>query len=353
MLKIHQLTKKFTSGFVISLDIVVEPGITVLFGRSGCGKTTTLGMISGLIDPDGGRMELDGSPFFDAGAGLSVPSYEREVGYIFQQPSLFPHLTVEANIRYGTNGQADISDLVARFEIDSLLSRYPREISGGQQQRVSLARSLASHPRTLLMDEPFSALDAGVRTQFQSDLLRVKEQTEMPILVVTHSISEAFALADRLIVMDEGHVVESYDALELFARPRKRVTAQLLGVQNLIPCRVKSRHAGEVIVECQDLEFVVDDDASCQPGDTAWLGIRAVDVRLVVTDARRENELVATVHRIIRSVVTNQIHLSCQSPDGDFSLIMDLDEHHCKQHHIKQGDTVRVALKRSKAFICQ
>ncbi|MBT5872892.1 MAG: ABC transporter ATP-binding protein [Candidatus Latescibacteria bacterium] len=353
MLKIHQLTKQFASGFVISLDIEVESGITVLFGRSGCGKTTTLGMISGLIDPDRGRIALDDSVFFDAGAGLSLPSYEREVGYIFQQPSLFPHLTVDANIRYGTDHQSDISDLVARFEIDSLLSRYPREISGGQQQRVSLARSLASNPRALLMDEPFSALDAGVRTQFQSDLLRVKEQTEMPILVVTHSISEAFALADRLIVMDEGHVVESYDALELFARPRKRVTAELLGVQNLMPCRVKSRLDGAIIVEFQGLDFVVDDDARCEPGDSAWLGIRAVDVRLVVTDSRRENELVATVHRIIRSVVTNQIHLNGHSPDGDFSLVMDLDEHHCKQHHIKQGDTVRVALKRNKAFICQ
>jgi molybdate transport system ATP-binding protein len=290
--------------------------------------------------------------FFDATRGVNMPTYKRQVGFIFQQPSLFPHLTVEENIRYGAGTSDGIPDLLNRFNIDTLKFRYPREISGGEQQRVALARSLASRPRLLLLDEPFSALDEQVRARFREDLLQVKMEEGMPMLMVTHSLSEAFALADRLIVIDEGHVVESYDTVHLFSRPRKRITAELLGVQNLVPCVVRGIHEGHMVVAADTFEVMVDPDDRYQAGDRVWLGIRSVDVRLVVSDAPRENEVEVTIQRIIPSVASNQIFLHVEGSLQTHDLIMDLDEHHCTQHMIKQGDRIRVALKRSKVFLC-
>lgn len=344
--------RRFDSGFRLSLDIEITDGITVLFGRSGCGKTTTLRMISGLLTPQAGRIQLDDTVFFDAGPGIHLPVYDRRVGYIFQQPSLFPHLTVEENIRYGAGDLDGVQDLINRFGIDALKGRYPGEISGGEQQRVGLARSLASRPRLLLLDEPFSALDERARMRFQEDLLRVKERTAMPMLMVTHSLSEAFALADRLIVMDAGHVVESYNAVHLFSRPMKRVTAELLGVQNLLPCTVRSKNGNQMMVATDTFDVTVDPDARFHPGDRLWLGIRSVDVRLVVTDEPRENEVEAIIQRIIPSVASNQIFLRAEGSPNTYDLVMDLDEHHCIQHMIRQGDRIRVALKRSKVFLC-
>ena len=351
-LVLAEVEKSFETGFRLSLDIEVNQGITVLFGRSGCGKTTTLRMIAGLLDPQAGRIQLDDTVFFDTARGIHRPVYDRRIGFVFQQPSLFPHLTVEENILYGAKASGDIEDLIDRFSIDALRRRYPREISGGEQQRVALARSLASHPRLLLMDEPFSALDERVRMQFQADLLRVKDRASIPILVVTHSLNEAFALADRIIVLDDGHVVESYDAVHLFSRPMKRVTAELLGVQNLIPCVVRNIDDDHMVVAMGTFDMVVNTDSRFCIGDHVWLGLRSVDVRLVVTDEPRENEMETTIQRIIPSVASNQIYLRAKGSSQEYDLIMDLDEHHCIQHMISQGDRIRVSLKRSKIFLC-
>jgi ABC-type sulfate/molybdate transport systems ATPase subunit len=346
------IRRSFGAAFHLALDMEVSDGITVLFGRSGCGKTTTLRLIAGLDRPDAGRIEFGDTVLFDAGRGINLPVHKRRIGFMFQLPSLFPHLTVEANVAYGAQHPAEIPEWLDRFQLAPLRRRYPGEISGGEMQRVALARSLAAHPRLLLLDEPFSALDERRRIRFQGDLLRLKEQTQIPIILVTHNLYEAFALADRLIVLDEGHIVESYDAVALFSRPMKRVTAELLGVENLLPCVVKTVQTDRMTVRTPAFDVAVDPDHRFRAEDHAWLGIRAVDVRLVVTDRPRENEVAATIYRIIPSVSSNHILLRVDGSAQDYDLIMDLDEHHCIQHRIKPGDRIRIALKRSKAFLC-
>lgn len=341
----------FNSSFELTLDMDVESGITVLFGRSGCGKTSALRLVAGLLHPDAGCIKLDGNVFFDAASSTVMPVHERRVGFMFQHPSLFPHMTVEANIGYGAV-EEEASRWLDRFQLTALRDRYPRELSGGEMQRVALARSLAARPRLLLLDEPFSALDERRRMAFQTDLLRLKEETDIPILLVTHNLNETFALADRLVVMDEGAIVESYDAVALFTRPMRRVTAEMLGVENLIPCGITEVFDDRMVVSTDQYAAEVDPDARFRPGDRLWLGIRAVDVRLVVTDEPRENELEATIHRIIPSVASNQILLSLDGSSQEYDLIMDLDEHHCTQHMIRPGSRIRVSLKRSKLFLC-
>lgn len=330
----------------------VEQGITVLFGRSGCGKTSVLRLIAGLDRPEAGSIELDGDVFFDAKRKIDLPVHRRRIGFMFQLPSLFPHLTVEANVAYGAPNPSETGEWLERFHLAGLGRRFPREISGGEMQRVALARSLASRPRLLLLDEPFSALDEQRRTQFQGDLLRLKAQMPVPMIIVTHNLYEAFALADRLIILDDGKIVESYDALALFSRPMKRVTAELLGVQNLLPCMVRAIRDDGMIVDAGNFEVSLDADARFQPGDQVWLGIRAVDVRLIVTDEARENEVGAVIYRVVPSFGLNHILLRSDGCAQDYDLMMDLDEHHLMQHMLRPGDRVRLSLKRANAFLC-
>ena len=344
--------RTFNASFELSLDMEVDNGITILFGRSGCGKTSALRLIAGLLAPEAGRIQFDQVVLFDARSSITMPVHERRVGFMFQHPSLFPHMTVEANIRYGAAQAVEAGKWIDRFQLTDLSGRYPRELSGGEMQRVALARCLAAQPRLLLLDEPFSALDQRRRMSFQADLIRLREETKIPILLVTHNLDEAFALADRLVVLDEGGIVESYGAISLFSHPMRRVTADLLGVENLISCEVKQVSHGQMVVSTDLYEAHVEPDTRFRIGDRIWLGIRAVDVRLVVTAEPRENEVSATIHRVIRSVASNQILLSLDGSTQDYDLIMALDEHHCIQHMIKPGGRIRVSLKRSKLFLC-
>lgn len=349
---LRQVQRTFGTAFSLAVDVVIDQGITVLFGRSGCGKTTALRLIAGLDRPDTGAILLDDTVFFDSDQRINLPVHLRRIGFMFQGPSLFPHLTVEANVAYGAPDPASVPEWLERFQLTGLHRRFPHEISGGETQRVALARSLASRPRLLLLDEPFSALDELRRVQFQNDLLRLKELTPIPIVVVTHSLNEAFALADRLIILDEGAIVESYDATTLFSRPMKRVTAELLGVENLLPCIVKSVADGQMVVGSGTFEASLEPDARFQEGDRAYLGVRAGDVRLIVTDEPRENELTVRVYRIIPAIGSNHILLRSDGCKQEYDLMMDLDEHHRLQHMIQPGDRIRISLKRDRMFLC-
>ncbi|MBM3265764.1 MAG: ABC transporter ATP-binding protein [candidate division Zixibacteria bacterium] len=351
-LTLDNVKRSFGKTFHLSLDMRVEQGITVLFGRSGCGKTSVLRLIAGLDRPDAGTIRFDDTVFFDPARKTDLPPHLRRIGYMFQLPSLFPHLTVHANIAYGATDSSDVAEWLERFQLSALKDRYPREISGGEMQRVALARSLASRPRLLLLDEPFSALDEQRRTQFQGDLLRLKDKMPIPILLVTHNLNEAFALADRLIILDEGKIVESYDAMTLFSRPMKRVTAELLRVQNLLPCTVRAVRNDTLVVDTGHFTVELDPDARFHSGDRVWLGIRAVDVRLIVTDEFRENEIAATVSRIVPAFGSNHVLLRSDGCAQEYDLVMDLDEHHLRQHMLRAGDRVRISLKRANAFLC-
>jgi osmoprotectant transport system ATP-binding protein len=237
------LTKQFPSEprpAVDGVSFAVEPGeFIVLLGPSGCGKTTLLKMLNRLYEPTGGRLLVDG---VDA---RSIPATElrRRIGYAIQQTGLFPHLRIEQNI-------AVVPRLLGwerpRIEarVDELLDlvglprefrkRYPRQLSGGQQQRVGLARALAADPAIMLMDEPFGALDAITRARLQDELLSIQRQLHKTILFVTHDIEEALRLADRIIVMNLGRIVQVDTPLAILTRPADRFVEQLTGADDLL-----------------------------------------------------------------------------------------------------------------------
>jgi ABC-type sulfate/molybdate transport systems ATPase subunit len=204
------------SGTRFALDVALDvpPGITVVLGPSGAGKTSLLSAIAGLIRPDHGRIALGADVLFDAALKLDVPVHRRKVGLVFQTLALFPHLTAEANVAYGLFprlGRAErrrrAHEWLERVHVAHVAGRYPPTLSGGEAQRVALARALATEPTILLLDEPFSAIDAALRSELRSELKSLVGRVAIPTLFVTHDTDDARALADRVVQLSAGRVV--------------------------------------------------------------------------------------------------------------------------------------------------
>jgi molybdate transport system ATP-binding protein len=219
-----QVRKQMVSGDRhFSLDVAFESSAKriALFGPSGAGKSLTLRAVAGLLRPDAGRIEINGRVLYDAKAGVSLPAQSRRVAYLFQDYALFPHLTVAQNIAFGLRRgwlnppRREVGPQAQRwvdaFELRSIVGSYPSEISGGQKQRVALARALMLQPDILLLDEPFSALDAQLRGKMRSELNALQRQLDVPMLLITHDPADVDALADEVFEVREGKV-RRYDA---------------------------------------------------------------------------------------------------------------------------------------------
>lgn len=189
------------------------PGVTALFGHSGAGKSTIIHAIAGLIRPDQGKIVVEGETLLDSAEGHCVPAHERRMGVVFQDARLFPHLNVKSNLLYGMRraqeqpNAAEIDGVVALLGLEHLLARKPRTLSGGERSRVALGRALLMRPRALLLDEPLAALDAARKSEILPYLERVRDESKIPILYVSHSMDEVARLADRIIVLHDGNVV--------------------------------------------------------------------------------------------------------------------------------------------------
>jgi molybdate transport system ATP-binding protein len=213
--------------FRVAVDLAVGRETVAIVGPSGAGKTTVLRAISGLVRPDRGRIELDGAVLFDSKAGIDVPPERRRVGFVFQDYALFPHMTVEQNVRYA--GRELVDDLLERLGIAHLARAKPESLSGGERQRVGLARALARDPAVLLLDEPLSALDAHTRVTVRAELRELLEGFDLPTLLVTHDYEDAAALAGRIGVLVDGRLLQIGTPAELIAAPADPFVASFTG----------------------------------------------------------------------------------------------------------------------------
>jgi molybdate transport system ATP-binding protein len=234
------------SEFALDVEFSVAPGFTILFGPSGAGKTTLLDCLAGLARPESGRIVVGDRVLFDSDQRLSLPVAKRRVGYVFQSLALFPHLTVEQNVQYGlahlphAARNERSSAILQAFRISHLARRSAKEISGGESQRVALARTLVTHPEVLLLDEPLAALDAATKRKIIDDLRAWNQAHRIPILYVTHSREEVFALGERVIVLDVGRIVAQGTPHEVIEAPRQETVAQLVGVENIFDAVVEA-----------------------------------------------------------------------------------------------------------------
>jgi putative spermidine/putrescine transport system ATP-binding protein len=225
----------------VSLDVARGECIALL-GPSGCGKTTTLRLVAGFIAPDSGHILIGGR------AVERDPPHRRQIGMVFQNYALFPHLTAAGNVAFGlemrnlprAEREARVAEALSMVGLGALADRYPARMSGGQQQRVALARALVIRPELLLLDEPLSNLDAGLRVEMREEIARLRARSGITTLFVTHDQEEALALADRVAVMDRGHVVECAAPAELTERPRHLFTARFLGARSVLEGRAEA-----------------------------------------------------------------------------------------------------------------
>lgn len=252
---------KHLASFTLEVAWTAGDGVAVLFGPSGSGKSLTLRCLAGLERPDSGRMVVNGRVFFDSAAGLHLAPQHRRTGYVFQGYALFPHLTVGENIAFGLRGQPRAerqrrtAEVLERLGLGGLERRSPRELSGGQQQRVALGRALAIDPDLLLLDEPLSALDAPLRRQLRDDLERTLREWGKPTVLVTHDLSEAYQLADRVVVYDHGRVIQASSKTEFLWQPSSERVARLIGLRNVLqgtvakasPDRIQLHWRGQVL----------------------------------------------------------------------------------------------------------
>ena len=211
--------------FALAARFEAPPGVTALFGRSGSGKTTIVNAVAGLVRPEAGRIEIGGRVLFDAAAGTSVPPHLRRVGYVFQEARLFPHLTVQGNLGYGAwfarhrPPRAEADRIIELLGIGHLLARRPATLSGGERSRVALGRAILARPDLLLMDEPLAALDEARKAEILPYLERLRDETRLPILYVSHSVAEVARLATTVVMVEGGAILCAGPAGEILSDP--------------------------------------------------------------------------------------------------------------------------------------
>jgi len=261
----------------------------MVFGPSGAGKSTLLDCLAGLLQPDSGQIEISGEVLLDVERRINVPPAKRKIAYVFQSLALFPHMTVEQNVAYGLADMPApqrawrVKSMLEAFRVDRLAERKADEISGGEQQRVALARSLATSPRVLLLDEPLTALDEGLKKSIMEDLRRWNAAQNIPILYVTHSRAEVDALGGRIVVLDQGKIISTGTPHEVLDAPRRSSLAQASGFENLFSAVVTDHREADGVMRVRLVKGACEIETPlghAAVGIAVRLAIRAGDILL-------------------------------------------------------------------------
>ena len=316
--RFESVTKSYGQTVAVrDFDLVVADGeFVTLLGPSGCGKTTTLRMTAGLIEPSGGRI------FFDRQDVTYQPPRTRNIGFVFQTPALFPHLSVADNIAFGLSVKGEkkaaiatrVDEMLAMVGLAGYGKRLPAQLSGGQQQRVALARVLATDPRVLLFDEPLSALDKNLRDSLKYSILDLQRRTKKTAIYVTHDQSEAFAISDRIVVMNEGRIEQIGTQTDIYLHPQTPFVAEFIGANNSLFGRVTEvlGEAGDkVLVEAGDIVLHCHAPEPFAVGDAVLVYVRPEDVA-VLDDSEssgRDNVVAGVIDRVIFEGATAQLRV--------------------------------------------
>jgi molybdate transport system ATP-binding protein len=284
-----QIRKRLDRDFELDLSVTLPAGITILFGPSGAGKTTLLNCIAGLVHPDRGRIATQQKILFDHERRINTPPQDRRVGYVFQDLALFPHLSVLNNVEYGLfhldreRREQRSAAILGSFRIAHLGARKPTEISGGERQRVALARALVINPSILLLDEPLAALDAITKSKIVEDLRAWNQEHRIPIVYVTHSREEVFALGERVIVLENGRSIARGTPHQVMTAPRQEMVALLAGFENIFDATVTAVHEERGTMVCRLAGGKVEIETplvKAEVGSALRVGIRAGDILL-------------------------------------------------------------------------
>jgi molybdate transport system ATP-binding protein len=332
---IVQLRKRFgktRASFSLDLEFRAAPGFTILFGPSGAGKTSILDCVAGLVAPEAGRIAIGERILFDASKSINVSAAKRQTGYVFQDLALFPHLTVSQNVEYGVSHlplrlrRERSSGILEAFRGSGLSERKIAELSGGERQRVALARTLVTDPAVLLLDEPLTALDASTKAKIVSDLRSWNAAHHIPILYVTHSREEVFALGETVIALDSGRILAQGPPHEVLNAPQQETIAQLAGFENIFDATVDSTNADRGTMTCklrsekttaEKTERVVQLETPlvrAEVGSHLRVGIRAGDILLATSSPAglsARNILAGTIVSLVQRDVIVVVQVNC------------------------------------------
>jgi molybdate transport system ATP-binding protein len=317
-----EFEKRFAGGVTIRAALECPASgfhVTALFGPSGCGKTTVLRCLAGLERPEAGAIRFGDETWFDATAKKMLPPQRRDVAYLFQEYALFPHLTVEQNIAYGLRDQslaqahALVLEMLDAFELTGLERRYPHQISGGQQQRVALSRAVIRKPRLLLLDEPLSALDAPTRDELRRGLRDLLRTLATPTILVTHDPMEVIALAQHVLVMEAGEVLQSGPVSDVFSRPTTLAAARIVGVETVADGEVLHVENGLATVAIGSASIMAMCDNTLPREVTVCIRGEDVIIQPITADAgsSARNRLVGIVRGIIPQGALVRVQLDC------------------------------------------
>ena len=276
-------------GFTLDADIATDARRVCLFGRSGAGKTTLANVVAGLVKPDEGRVEVDGATLFDAAAGVAVPAWRRRIGYVFQEPRLFPHLNVRANLLYARRSggaaarEPSLAEVCALLGLEALVDRTPGDLSGGEARRVAIGRALLSGPRLMILDEPLTGLDGARRGELLAYIDALGRGGGPPMLYVSHSIEETARLADVVVLMRDGRTIACAPPAEAFDHPEAEAAAGLTAPISILNGRVLDHDAGATRLSLGPSTFLTP-RLDLAPGEAARIVVDARDVTIALSD---------------------------------------------------------------------
>jgi molybdate transport system ATP-binding protein len=348
--------------FPLDVALTVGQELVALFGPSGAGKSMTLQIIAGIVQPAKGRISIADKLLFCDQRRVNLPPQQRHIGFVMQEYTLFPHLTVAENVAYGlrhrrwpaTRIKQTVSNFLALTQMSAFADYRPDQLSGGQQQRVALARALVIEPEILLLDEPFSALDAPTRAQIRFDLQSILRHTNRPTLMVTHDLTEASLLADRIAVFYRGKLLQVAPPNQVINAPATLEVAQLVGTQNCFPGVVKRITPNGSMIELGWLALNVN-QVSFSVGQPVICCIRPEQVLLLRPKGGKSKRYANVVTGQVTAVMTDGFSFSVQLrlsdgrllPDMPFDLLVKLPIHVFETLRPAQGQEWHVALKQS------
>ncbi len=346
--------------FELQVTFHAEREIVAVVGPSGAGKSLTLQCLAGLFRPLSGAISLNDRLFFDSERRVHVPARQRRIGYVVQSYALFPHLGVAQNLAFGLAGlprdavRRRVADLVDMLGLVGFEERRPHQLSGGQQQRVAIGRALAIEPELLLLDEPFSALDPVTKAGLTEDLLAIHQQLGLTTVLVTHDVYDAYSLSKRMMVLDQGRVLQSGAKEEVFHRPVDATVARLTGIRNLFSGRVAAAAAEGLTLAAGGVELL----APAGPfglGEELLCCVRPEDVTLVRPDRTRraasgETRLAGRIVRELDHGIVHTLFFRLDdlrlTPERDYDLEIRLGGHTYRVLEVDRRKQWTVALKR-------
>ena len=305
--------------FTLDASFMCDTGmVTALFGRSGSGKTSIINMTAGLQHPDQGRIAVGDKLLFDSYKGVNIAAPKRNSGYIFQDGRLFPHMTVESNLRYGMkkdeNASEEFGTITELLGIRHLLGRRPHKLSGGEKQRVAIGRALLSSPDFLLMDEPLSALDSARKSELIPFIARMVDRFRMPVLYVTHSLDELLALGDNVVLMDSGACVDSGRVEDVVSNPDNMDILGLNGRVSVLKAEAADQKDSSGIIKLEGQKLIIP-TSQYKPGTKLRVTLRADDVTISV---KKPEGLSA------RNIIKGKVTGIAETSDHGFGLKIDI-----------------------------